>query len=175
MKSLFVLIATYTLFALISCGPAPQDAEQTQQLPATPQTEQQSSPASGELPQSDKAATGEQPSTTPGTAEVMLNPAHGQPNHRCDIPVGAPLNSPPAKTTQGTTNSQNQPTAPKNSTTSQKLTNNTTSPTVDNLQQTNSPQTGSKPATPKSPKPRLNPAHGQDWHRCDIEVGSPLP
>jgi len=25
---------------------------------------------------------------------VTLNPAHGQPNHRCDIPVGAPLNSP---------------------------------------------------------------------------------
>lgn len=23
-----------------------------------------------------------------------LNPAHGQPNHRCDIAVGAPLNSP---------------------------------------------------------------------------------
>jgi hypothetical protein len=27
------------------------------------------------------------------------NPAHGQPSHRCDIPVGAPLNSPPATTT----------------------------------------------------------------------------
>lgn len=28
-----------------------------------------------------------------------LNPAHGQPGHRCDIAVGAPLNSPPATTT----------------------------------------------------------------------------
>lgn len=27
-----------------------------------------------------------------------LNPAHGQPGHRCDIPVGAPLNSPPGNT-----------------------------------------------------------------------------
>lgn len=26
-----------------------------------------------------------------------INPPHGQPNHRCDIPVGAPLNSPLAK------------------------------------------------------------------------------
>lgn len=26
-----------------------------------------------------------------------MNPAHGQPGHRCDIPVGAPLNSPPGK------------------------------------------------------------------------------
>lgn len=24
---------------------------------------------------------------------IALNPAHGLPNHRCDIPVGAPLNS----------------------------------------------------------------------------------
>ncbi len=30
--------------------------------------------------------------TAPG-----LNPAHGQPGHRCDIAVGAPLNSPAAK------------------------------------------------------------------------------
>ena len=28
--------------------------------------------------------------TAPG-----MNPPHGQPNHRCDIPVGAPLDSPP--------------------------------------------------------------------------------
>ncbi|MDT0641967.1 hypothetical protein RM553_03900 [Zunongwangia sp. F363] len=24
-------------------------------------------------------------------SEVAYNPAHGQPNHRCDLPVGAPL------------------------------------------------------------------------------------
>ena len=29
---------------------------------------------------------------------VAMNPAHGQPGHRCDIPVGAPLDSPPANT-----------------------------------------------------------------------------
>ncbi len=47
-------------------------------------------------------------SVTPGPAnnktsetkgEIALNPAHGQPGHRCDIPVGAPLNSVPATTT----------------------------------------------------------------------------
>lgn len=27
-----------------------------------------------------------------------MNPPHGQPNHRCDIAVGAPLSSPPGKT-----------------------------------------------------------------------------
>lgn len=35
---------------------------------------------------------GSQPATQITTA--ALNPAHGQPNHRCDIQVGAPLNSP---------------------------------------------------------------------------------
>ncbi|RDV15625.1 hypothetical protein DXT99_09075 [Pontibacter diazotrophicus] len=27
-------------------------------------------------------------------ATAALNPAHGQPNHRCDIPVGTPLSAP---------------------------------------------------------------------------------
>ena len=30
---------------------------------------------------------------------VALNPAHGLPGHRCDIPEGAPLNSAPVSTT----------------------------------------------------------------------------
>ena len=41
-----------------------------------------------------------QPTTTltqdPVTASGPLNPAHGEPGHRCEIPVGAPLNSAPA-------------------------------------------------------------------------------
>ena len=32
---------------------------------------------------------------------IAKNPAHGQAGHRCDIPVGAPLNSPPANTNSG--------------------------------------------------------------------------
>jgi hypothetical protein len=32
-----------------------------------------------------------------------MNPAHGQPGHRCDIPVGSPLNSKPAAQTITTT------------------------------------------------------------------------
>ncbi len=44
-----------------------------------------------------KTETQTQESATDNTA---LNPAHGQPNHRCDIPVGAPLNSPPKSNTQ---------------------------------------------------------------------------
>jgi hypothetical protein len=32
-----------------------------------------------------------------------MNPPHGEPGHRCDIAVGAPLNSAPAKTTTAAT------------------------------------------------------------------------
>lgn len=35
--------------------------------------------------------------TTTATTAPGMNPPHGQPGHRCDIAVGAPLNSPPGK------------------------------------------------------------------------------
>lgn len=63
-----------------------------------------------------------------------MNPPHGQPHHRCDIPVGAPLNSKPA----------------------------TPPPTTPQYASTNA--AGQK----------LNPPHGQAGHRCDIAVGAPL-
>jgi hypothetical protein len=37
------------------------------------------------------------PTATNNTTQAAtgeLNPAHGEPNHRCDIPVGAPLDAP---------------------------------------------------------------------------------
>lgn len=40
-----------------------------------------------------------------GGSEVSsgkLNPAHGEPGHRCDIPVGSPLNSPPGNVSTAT-------------------------------------------------------------------------
>ena len=41
----------------------------------------------------EKSAT-EVKASTPAVADSLaMNPAHGQPGHRCDIPVGAPLNS----------------------------------------------------------------------------------
>ncbi len=38
----------------------------------------------------------QQPATAPAVNTVALNPAHGMPGHRCDLKVGAPLNSAPA-------------------------------------------------------------------------------
>ena len=74
-----------------------------------------------------------------------LNPAHGQPGHRCDIAVGAPLNSPASKPTAISTTTNN------------------TQPVV----------TATTPAPVKT-APGMNPPHGQPGHRCDISVGAPL-
>ena len=39
----------------------------------------------------------------PASGSVALNPEHGQPGHRCEIPVGAPLNSAPTGSTPSVT------------------------------------------------------------------------
>ncbi|MFV8379601.1 hypothetical protein [Flavobacterium sp. LB3R33] len=81
-----------------------------------------------------------------------MNPAHGQPSHRCDIPVGAPLNSPPASTAnKPVVQQQNQPVPTSSSVT-----------------------TSTPVATTPTPE-GMNPPHGQTNHRCDIAVGAALP
>lgn len=83
--------------------------------------------------------------TTNTAATVALNPEHGAPGHRCDIAVGAPLNSP------GSTP------AP--------------APISTPAPVTLKPQT---PPQPANNNVRLNPAHGQPGHDCAIPVGQPL-
>ena len=94
----------------------------------------------------------EMPQTNPNTVlsdTKGLNPAHGQPGHRCDIAVGAPLNSAP---TQGQTVTAQ--TAQVNTGKQQVVTT-----TV---------------AAPVKVAKGMNPSHGQPGHRCDIPVGAPL-
>jgi hypothetical protein len=87
-----------------------------------------------------------------------MNPPHGQPNHRCDISVGAPLNSKPTTTTVATTTP-----------TSGEVTKNiSVQPSVPALL---SPSSANTVETPEG----MNPAHGQAGHRCDVAVGAPLP
>ena len=96
-------------------------------------------------PQSNTVSVNQTQPTAPG-----MNPPHGQPNHRCDIPVGAPLNSKKAEaTTVKTTDIQTSMTAP-----------------------IAAPQNN---AGSTSVAAGMNPAHGQPNHRCDIPVGAPLP
>ncbi|MBD8083660.1 hypothetical protein [Chryseobacterium caseinilyticum] len=81
--------------------------------------------------------------TAPG-----MNPPHGQPGHRCDIPVGQPLSSKPAA-----------------------------APTSQNTAPVQAPQPAPAPqpvVANTGPKPATNPAHGQPWHDCAKQVGAPL-
>lgn len=91
----------------------------------------------------------QQTQTAPVTATTNtagLNPPHGQPGHRCDIQVGAPLNSAPAASTPVTPPQQQTIVMP--------------------------PATTTPVTTTAAGK---NPPHGQPGHRCDIAVGAPLP
>jgi len=93
--------------------------------------------------------------TAPG-----MNPAHGQPGHRCDIPVGQPLNSSPAaaqapNTQNITVNGNNTVQIDPNAVSPGKV-------MVDNK--------GKQVKT----APGMNPPHGEPGHRCDIAVGQPL-
>ena len=89
-----------------------------------------------------------------------MNPSHGQPGHRCDIAVGAPLNS-----------AAKAPATPAGTAASSPytVTQTPTSPTL------NSPATPALLNPTGTTAPGMNPAHGQAGHRCDIAVGAALP
>lgn len=102
--------------------------------------------------QSQTATQQQNVSTNPaptGSVAKGLNPAHGQPGHRCDIAVGAPLN-----TTAITT---------------------TNKPVIQEITpQQNQQVPTSTPVTIPTAE-GMNPPHGQTNHRCDVAVGAPLP
>lgn len=84
-----------------------------------------------------------------------LNPEHGQPYHRCDIQVGAPIDSAPDQPAaqampQGNVGAgfNTSPIAPQAAT--------------------------SAPLQASGPKPAFNPEHGQPYHQCELQVGAPL-
>ena len=118
-------------------------------LPATSTPLLNTPPANAPLINTPPAptATIPQPQAQPSaTAASGLNPAHGQPGHRCDIPVGQPLST-PAKTATSTSSP-------------------VVTPTAVNKPLVEAPDTLFAKG--------LNPAHGKPGHRCDIAVGQPL-
>jgi hypothetical protein len=157
MKNIFVAVAV-TAFFIYGCDNAKTNDTSSQNVipeSTTAQTEiipsdsaTQSIAPPPEVIQTVQAPAPSNPSTT---AEGM-NPAHGQPGHRCDIAVGAPLSSPPGPATP---------------------------PAVSNpaLQPAN-PSISIPPPTPTTPAiptaAGMNPPHGQPGHDCAIPVGSPL-
>jgi uncharacterized protein YvpB len=87
------------------------------------------------------------PANAAKLSNVPLNPAHGQPGHRCDIAVGAPLGNAPA------------PAIAK---------------PVSNVAPVPTPVSATQAANNAPVAKGMNPAHGQPGHRCDIAVGAPL-
>lgn len=141
-KKIFLSLLFASSLLSISCKKElePQESFSTT---GTPKTEADTKTASANV-------TPVQPNTvvTPNTAATAapgMNPAHGQPGHRCDVAVGAPLNSTVGKTTSAQTITP-------------------TSQTANAVVQ----------STPTKVAPGMNPAHGQPGHRCDIKVGEPL-
>jgi|TARA_R110000850_G_scaffold277086_1_gene422495 hypothetical protein len=89
--------------------------------------------------------------TEASNGDIALNPAHGQPGHRCDIPVGQPLDG-SGQQSQTIKSTQQSPVIKSNG-----------SVPVNSNKSTNTNTDGA-----------VNPAHGQPGHRCDIPVGAPL-
>ncbi len=101
----------------------------------------------------------------PVATKPGMNPPHGQAGHRCDIAVGAPLNSPVAKAAT-TVATPGKPSFTTTTTSTPNPTSTTTPVGTPDLLKAN---------TPVVTAPGMNPPHGQEGHRCDIAVGQPLP
>ena len=139
MKRLFSIAVILCLTFLFSCDSKPDNKEQIAAPSVLPSTTNPVLPGSN-----DSLATSNQ--------VEALNPQHGEPGHRCDIAVGAPLNTPAANSTiPNVSNAVPGVSTPTVTTDSKKTTPNST------------------PATAA-----LNPKHGEPGHRCDIAVGAPL-
>jgi len=137
MKQLIPLALTCSIL-FIGCG---ERSVGTSRVPAEEAVTPYVVPSKGAagLPLGNPA----QVATNTAAAVGKLNPAHGQPGHRCDIAVGAAL---PV---------DNAAAAPVGS-----------APLANPAQST---------ITAPAATGKLNPAHGQPGHRCDIAVGAALP
>jgi type IV secretory pathway VirB10-like protein len=177
----FVLISAVVLGTMFSCSPAQketttspiQEQNQVQQTMLKADTSAAISSVPASVP---ATTTSNEPAIVNATATPPeLNPPHGQPFHRCDIPVGSPLKSAaPAKPASVQTAPQinrtgTAPTLENAARLNNPQANNPNSPTVANANNPNSPTVAN------ATKPKLNPPHGQPFHRCEIAVGSPLP
>ena len=167
MRILPLLLVSAVVF--YSCDKKSSSSEETQEITvSTPDSENGLGDTISAMVSTDIVAVDQNsvPSTAPiatpfpagisnSNSEPTLNPAHGQPYHRCEIAVGAPLNSALQQ------NTATQVVAPQLNSANTSINTNPISPSP-------------FPAKATSPKPALNPAHGQPHHRCDIEVGAPL-
>jgi len=159
MKKKIVLLSVLSSILFFSC-------KKDEEVKPVEETQQPAQPFSGEAwlkqrvgNQGQQVQPVQQQTAQAATQTAAgMNPPHGQPGHRCEIPVGAPLNSKPAQ------NTQSQKTTPV---VNQK-------PIEQPVMNINS-KSGSTTIVGTSTPPGMNPPHGQEGHRCDIAVGAPLP
>lgn len=100
MKIIFKISLLSSFVYLVGCSGSTSEDTTNESTETTPtQTEQTQSIMPEQVPAAEGAST----------EEVALNPPHGQPGHVCEIPVGAPLNSAPANTMEGSNQIQSTP------------------------------------------------------------------
>lgn len=156
MKNIIIPFVILFLFTGIGCKNNSSSENETGPVPTivAPQTGDTNSNKIQPVPEATLPAT----ITSKPVSAAGINPAHGQPGHRCDIAVGAPLDSKPIQTTN--------PTQPATKTISPV--------TIPPQPATKAITPVTNPITPVTAGAGINPAHGQPGHRCDIPVGSPL-
>ena len=143
MKKLLIIPVILISFIFFRCNNAPKETG-TEQMPVNTETTEEAGmmpPMESEAVDAEVQTEAVQPAAT---AEVALNPAHGEPGHRCDIAVGAPLNSAPSEPA------------------GQEI-------KMESIQ----PATAPAPASVMT-APGMNPPHGEPGHDCSIPVGQPL-
>ncbi|MBB4118570.1 hypothetical protein GGR32_000850 [Mesonia hippocampi] len=122
--------------------------------------EKKSTPAEASDTQTTKQVDKKTETTPAAKASPKTNPPHGEPGHRCGIPVGAPLDG-SATQSGNNANLLNKDLYGNTGNTTQKA--NTTV------------QPRAKQQTAEGMQGKPNPPHGQAGHRCDVKVGEPLP
>jgi hypothetical protein len=151
------------------CGTTPTGATTTATAPQNVQTINSAAPQMKIAPQQTNTI---KPTLAANTGNSQINPAHGQPGHRCDIPAGAPLNSAPQKTTAPKTVNTNTTVAATPT-----IVNPSTMPALQPTQavQNNDAANGTPALMPNATGAKLNPEHGKPGHDCKVAVGQPLP
>ena len=134
-----------------------------QAIPAQTYTQQPTTQNIAPVQNQTATQNGQVVTPNPVATKLGMNPPHGQAGHRCDIAVGAPLNSPKSK----------QP-SPGIATSQPVVTSSTITP-AQTTQAATTPAILNPNATETVTAPGMNPPHGQAGHECAVAVGAPLP
>src|SRR5687767_6604633 len=110
MKITYSLLVVAASFVFVSCSEKSDSKSATEIMTNT--TETVSAQGTTEGPVQPIPSVPATPAAASGSTANNLNPAHGEPGHRCDIAVGAPLSSAPASTPTSPTIQSANSTAP---------------------------------------------------------------